>query len=465
MVISVEILIRLNLGRTLQELIAPRVVRFYDRNWEYCGTRSDFEDEISEITGIEPIYLQHRHFKDAPIAIKMSWAAKRTTTRLEDEAYCMLGLFNIFMPLIYGEGKMAFFRLQQEIVKVNPDQSIYAWGLPEDLSVSLLRKPPHCGTFQGIGWRNDFKYGELDSRLFAESARDFRHSGSLIPICHVTSDAAKTTGAQTITIELSIVAPEGENFHIGLLPFSSGAYPGHSIGMILELRNNRYCRVSWRRARNSGFTFAVPTSYVIQSHKKEITLLSQSFREPNHRETNLPQRGQNLFFMPGLQRNRASVMRPLDFRIIELSYKSSEQRKTSCFNFRSSPHHDEYAIIQLNMHESTPSFCTIAVKVTPQTLGIRQADSHDTCSSFRNKQFYDAILLTIENEKFIAKVISMSTLDTFVVQMHRIELNQDGRAASQNNSFLWYTWSIKTMVTEGRLGTRLEVNERSTELQ
>jgi hypothetical protein len=57
----------------------------------------------------------------------MSWAARRQTTRVEDSAYCLLGLFEVNMPLLYGEGQKAFLRLQQEIIKQSDDQSIFAW--------------------------------------------------------------------------------------------------------------------------------------------------------------------------------------------------------------------------------------------------------------------------------------------------------------------------------------------------
>lgn len=62
----------------------------------------------------------------------MSWTAQRRTTRVEDEAYCLMGLFDVDMPLIYGEGRKAFSRLQQEILDRSQDQSIFAWAYPED---------------------------------------------------------------------------------------------------------------------------------------------------------------------------------------------------------------------------------------------------------------------------------------------------------------------------------------------
>ena len=58
----------------------------------------------------------------------MSWAANRGTTRVEDEAYCLLGLFGISMPTLYGEGRKAFYRLQEEILRTSEDTSLFAWG-------------------------------------------------------------------------------------------------------------------------------------------------------------------------------------------------------------------------------------------------------------------------------------------------------------------------------------------------
>ncbi|KAJ1326382.1 hypothetical protein MN608_07829 [Microdochium nivale] len=60
----------------------------------------------------------------------MAWASGRQTTRIEDQAYCLLGLFGVTMALVYGEGEQAFLRLQEEIMKHSDDQSIFAWQLP-----------------------------------------------------------------------------------------------------------------------------------------------------------------------------------------------------------------------------------------------------------------------------------------------------------------------------------------------
>lgn len=78
----------------------------------------------------------------ACIAQRMSWASTRETTREEDLAYCLLGLFNINMPLLYGEGKAAFTRLQHAIIAQSNDQSIFAWTSDNDDLQGVLAKGP-----------------------------------------------------------------------------------------------------------------------------------------------------------------------------------------------------------------------------------------------------------------------------------------------------------------------------------
>ncbi|KAK1965635.1 HET-domain-containing protein, partial [Colletotrichum sublineola] len=120
-------------GWTLQELIAPKTVEFYAGNWSFIDTirfESNFCQLVAEITGIHPqVLASTTSLVDVSIANKMCWAAPRQTTRPEDIAYCMMGLFNVNMPLLYGEGERSFLRLQEEILKETDDQSLFLWGL------------------------------------------------------------------------------------------------------------------------------------------------------------------------------------------------------------------------------------------------------------------------------------------------------------------------------------------------
>jgi hypothetical protein len=115
-------------GWTLQELIAPSNVVFYSMEWREIGTKSHLCGQISTITGIDEHILNGSDLEDVCVAKKMSWASRRKTSRTEDIAYCLLGIFDVNMPLIYGEGRKAFLRLQQEIMRSTTDQSLFAWG-------------------------------------------------------------------------------------------------------------------------------------------------------------------------------------------------------------------------------------------------------------------------------------------------------------------------------------------------
>ncbi|KAI1207344.1 heterokaryon incompatibility protein-domain-containing protein [Annulohypoxylon truncatum] len=114
-------------GWTLQELVAPSVLVFYTSDWASIGGRDELRDTIAEITNISTDFFLSGRLSDFSIAQRMSWASHRKTTRIEDQAYCLLGIFGVIMPLVYGEGKRAFVRLQEEIIKESDDQSIFAW--------------------------------------------------------------------------------------------------------------------------------------------------------------------------------------------------------------------------------------------------------------------------------------------------------------------------------------------------
>lgn len=98
-------------GWTLQELVAPATINFYNSNWKCSGSKKYLIDYLVAITGIERFILFTGSFDHISIATKISWAAKRESTRIEDQSYCLLGIFDVNMPLLYGEGKKAFKRL------------------------------------------------------------------------------------------------------------------------------------------------------------------------------------------------------------------------------------------------------------------------------------------------------------------------------------------------------------------
>lgn len=164
-------------GWTLQELIAPRHVEFFDQFWRILGHKdlpyrpSDtfnstdcldgrylFAQGISRASGIDQTHIESvgtRGFRldEIPVATRMAWAAGRETSRTEDIAYCLLGLFDVNMPLLYGEGMKAFRRLQEGILCVSPDESIFVrsgrnpqrYAIPSSGSVVLNHLVGLCG--------------------------------------------------------------------------------------------------------------------------------------------------------------------------------------------------------------------------------------------------------------------------------------------------------------------------------
>ncbi|KAI1777389.1 heterokaryon incompatibility protein-domain-containing protein [Hypoxylon cercidicola] len=132
----------LSRGWTLQELIAPPRLDFYDSKLTKFASRTDTDTsaKTSAATRIDEAYLNRPTdkqlldmFSGASIAEYMCWASRRETTREEDIAYCLLGIFVVNMPLLYGEGKQAaFIRLQEEIIKYSDDQSLFAWAPPSN---------------------------------------------------------------------------------------------------------------------------------------------------------------------------------------------------------------------------------------------------------------------------------------------------------------------------------------------
>lgn len=147
-------------GWTLQELLAPQQLEFFDQNWKNCGSASDLNEVIQAVTGINvrdfvrDIRRDRATLWTVRVARRMAWAANRQTTRIEDSAYSLLGLFNVSMPMLYGENERAFQRLQEEIIKVDDDVSILAWScIDADAGFApngLARSPTRFRKYLGL---------------------------------------------------------------------------------------------------------------------------------------------------------------------------------------------------------------------------------------------------------------------------------------------------------------------------
>jgi hypothetical protein len=129
-------------GWTLQELIAPKSMVIFDSTWHLIGEKDDLLDELAQITLVSRDVLSHKSaLSSVCVAQRLSWASNRDTTRVEDQAYCLLGILEINMPLLYGEGVKAFYRLQEEVLRSINDLSIFSWSPNADLV------DDYCGFF------------------------------------------------------------------------------------------------------------------------------------------------------------------------------------------------------------------------------------------------------------------------------------------------------------------------------
>ncbi|RDW64633.1 hypothetical protein BP6252_10284 [Coleophoma cylindrospora] len=163
-------------GWTLQELIAPKHVKFYNSSWGFLGYKIDepIASVIESVTGVDSIVLNIPATTELiSIAKKMSWAARRKTTRVEDMAYSLMGIFGVYMPPLYGEGYHAFIRLQEAIMRTSNDHTIFAWTSPP--IAPLSRGFEHISTMLALS-PDQFEF----SSRFKPLAHS-EHSKTLIP--------------------------------------------------------------------------------------------------------------------------------------------------------------------------------------------------------------------------------------------------------------------------------------------
>jgi len=149
-------------GWTLQELIAPSSLVFYGARWVQIGKMyhidysipqasesfpgaSSITTLVAAITGVPAdVLCGQTPLHACSVAQRLFWASARHCSRQEDTAYCLLGIFDVNMPLLYGEGKKAFIRLQEEIMRVIDDHSILAWTSPGWDRETVLAPSPAC---------------------------------------------------------------------------------------------------------------------------------------------------------------------------------------------------------------------------------------------------------------------------------------------------------------------------------
>ena len=153
-------------GWTLQEMIAPSDVQFFNKDWQPIGDKKTLAPTLTKITRVPGYILTGGLSSNRPcVARIMSWAANRMTTRIEDIAYSLMGLLDVNMPMLYGEGKKAFHRLQLEIIRTSNDQSIFAWSRYPGRPGSILADEPSF--FNDCSEMVSLDYKEFTERLEA----------------------------------------------------------------------------------------------------------------------------------------------------------------------------------------------------------------------------------------------------------------------------------------------------------
>lgn len=209
-------------GWTLQELLAPLELVFYSSAWTFLGPKRVLAPQIASSTGIDVEYLLGAGLESASIAKRMSWASRRTTSRVEDMAYCLLGIFDVSMPVVYGEGSRAFRRLQEELIRFYPeDHTIFAWGRKVSEFTGLVKGDELDGMESSLLDESVSAHDGPLLGLLARSPRDFQHSGDLSPwedshefyrLPTTPTNLPSVIGG-TIRIDLPVVAHDQQVWH------------------------------------------------------------------------------------------------------------------------------------------------------------------------------------------------------------------------------------------------------------
>ncbi|KAI0708586.1 hypothetical protein C8Q76DRAFT_799832 [Earliella scabrosa] len=214
-------------GWTLQELIAPKVVVFLDQDWRYWGTKATLATLVEKATKIDALILTgEMELRQVSVARRLSWASRRITTVEEDHAYSLLGIFDINMPTLYGEGSRAFVRLQEEIIKRNPDQSLFAWGIPYDQPI------PHPSAIDDPRRFSFSSYVSLGPcmALFASEAEGFVHGSTYRPIPHSVLAHRLGISQEDLLPPTYVSTPYGIRTHLPLISVAD-IFPRHTLAL------------------------------------------------------------------------------------------------------------------------------------------------------------------------------------------------------------------------------------------
>ena len=225
-------------GWTLQELIAPQEVHFFTQSWKFIGSKKEnaLNVLLQTITGIDGEFLNGADPRGASIAKRMMWASNRQTTRVEDVAYSLLGIFNVNMPLLYGEREKAFIRLQEEIMKGGEDQSLFVWTATQSNNIPM-------GSFSDETWANNLAFAEMSGAL-APSPACFRYDANPGEYSSFAPESRLTSKGLQISLRLFPLDPLNDVYLAQLRTKTSGVSLEHFILLRCLLSNQRqYVRI------------------------------------------------------------------------------------------------------------------------------------------------------------------------------------------------------------------------------
>ncbi|KAF8846757.1 hypothetical protein BDZ45DRAFT_784977 [Acephala macrosclerotiorum] len=107
-------------GWIFQEFIASALVEFFSKEGKLLGNKNSLERHICEVMGISARAFRGSALSDFSVIERMSWATSRAITCKENMVYSLLGIFDVNIPLIYGEKKVkALKRFREEIEKAS----------------------------------------------------------------------------------------------------------------------------------------------------------------------------------------------------------------------------------------------------------------------------------------------------------------------------------------------------------
>ncbi|KAI8667354.1 HET domain-containing protein [Fusarium sp. Ph1] len=207
-------------GWTLQELIAPRFLTFYNQDWESLGSKIELHEVISKITTIDSdVLLGECDISTIDVVYRMSWAAGRETTRAEDIAYCLFGIFDVNLPMLYGEGEKAFLRLQEEICQRVADLTLFAW-------------------------KTDADEGARIRGIFARSPDEFAYASSEGSMYRLYSGDVRVSNRGVIFDDMELLVVKGQGLFMPLNLFKEiPDLTGAQGGIFLEKLPDGYARV------------------------------------------------------------------------------------------------------------------------------------------------------------------------------------------------------------------------------